>query len=131
VDNHRQAWPAQEPPIAIAFEVDRGTEHQRPWRAKVGAMAAWVRGTYQQTLGLDNLTIAVAAPSQQRLAQLKAWTRRELEQQDALALADIILFSPTSPRDVPATTWFFTPIWQPLDQSRPVSLLDYEGGAVP
>src|SRR5512135_2019586 len=49
-------------PIAIAIELDRGSEDQKRWRSKVAALAAWAVGPYREAFGADTLTIAVATP---------------------------------------------------------------------
>ncbi len=48
--------------MAVALELDRGTEDQRRWRGKVAALAAWAMGPYREAFAAQTLTIAVVTP---------------------------------------------------------------------
>ncbi len=113
-----------EPPVAIALELDRGSEGQPRWRQKVQALAAWARGPYQEAFASDNLTLAIVTQSPARLEQLADWTGRELAASNHEELAPLFLFTSESPVQRPPWEFFCTPLWQPLDGGRPVSLLD-------
>ncbi len=113
-----------EPPIAIALELDRGSEGQPRWRDKVQALAAWAAGPYQEALASDNLTLAIVTQSQARWEQLAEWTSRELAASGHEELAQLFLFTSDSPVERPPWEFFCLPLWQPLDGGRPVSLLD-------
>lgn len=115
---------ADEPAVAIALELDRGTEYQRSWRRKVASLAAWAEGPYRSSFEADNLTVAVATPSQARRDQLRAWTQQELEAVSGLHLAEIFLFTDASPVATEPFDFFFSPLWYPAGQSAPVALLD-------
>ncbi len=113
-----------EPPVAIALELDRGSEGQPRWRDKVQALGAWASGPYQEAFASDNLTIAIVTQSEARREQLADWTARELEASHQTQLAPLFLFTSESPVRRPPWEFFCTSVWQPLDGGRPVSLLD-------
>ncbi|MGW8600793.1 replication-relaxation family protein [Streptomyces sp. NPDC055893] len=113
-----------EPPIAIALELDRSTEHQKHWRRKIAALTAWAEGPYRSAFEADNLTVAVATPSRQRREQLADWTWQELQTIGRSDLADIFLLTEASPVTTSPETFFFEPLWYPAGQQQPVSLLD-------
>src|SRR5512135_774161 len=110
-------------PVAIALELDRGTEDQQRWRAKVEALAAWAVGPYRQAFAADTLTIAVLTPDPARRQTLRTWTARELAHRNALPLAEIFLFSSVDPITVPPQALFFDPCWYEPLQRPPVGLL--------
>lgn len=113
-----------EPPVAIALELDRGTEDQQRWRAKIQALAAWASGPYQEAFASDNLTLAIVTQSEARREQLADWTSRELAASGHEELAQLFVFTSDSPVQRPPFEFFCTSLWQPLDGGRPVSLLD-------
>lgn len=115
---------AEEPAVAIALELDRGTEYQRSWRRKVASLTAWADGPYRSSFEADNLTVAVATSNQARRDQLRTWTRMELEAISGLHLAEIFLFTDASPVATEPVQFFFSPLWYPAGQSTPVALLD-------
>ncbi|WP_149830096.1 replication-relaxation family protein [Streptomyces tailanensis] len=113
-----------EPPVAIALELDRSTEHQKHWRRKVAALAAWAEGPYRQAFGSDNLTVAVVTPSTQRRVQLSDWTIRELDEIHKTSLSQIFLFTEASPVTIPPEVFFFELLWYTPEERKPMSLLD-------
>jgi hypothetical protein len=114
-----------EPPIAIALELDRSTEHQKHWRRKVASLTAWAEGPYSTAFEADNLTVAVVTPSSQRRHQLADWTTQELQAIGRANLADIFLFTHASPVTTRPETFFFGPLWYPAaGEQDPVGLLD-------
>lgn len=113
-----------EPPIAIALELDRSTEHQNHWRRKIAALTAWAEGPYRAAFQADNLTVAVVTPSRQRREQLTDWTTRELQTIGRTGLAELFLLTEASPVTTPPETFFFEPLWYPAGEHDPVSLLD-------
>src|SRR5512135_600693 len=80
-------------PIAIAIELDRGSEDQKRWREKVEALAAWARGPYREAFGNETLTIAVVTPEEARRDTLRTWTAQELSRIGQTELAEIFLFT--------------------------------------
>ncbi|MFD2118705.1 hypothetical protein ACFSNO_02970 [Streptomyces cirratus] len=115
---------SDDPVVAIALELDRGTEYQRSWRRKVASLTAWADGPYRSSFEADNLTVAVAAPTHARRDQLRTWTALELEAISGLHLAEIFLFTDASPVVTEPFDFFFSPLWYPAGQSTPVALLD-------
>ncbi|MFH0178871.1 replication-relaxation family protein [Streptomyces cacaoi] len=115
---------SDDPSVAIALELDRATEGQKRWRRKIAALTAWAEGPYRRAFEVDNLTVAVAAPSTPRRQQLSAWTHEELEDIGKAELADIFLFTEASPVETGPFELFFSPCWYPAGQGDAVSLLD-------
>ncbi|WP_330286326.1 replication-relaxation family protein [Streptomyces sp. NBC_00576] len=115
---------SDDPSVAITLELDRDTEGQKHWRRKIAALTAWAEGPYRRAFEVDNLTVAVAAPSTPRREQLSAWTHEELEDIGKAELADIFLFTEASPVETDPFELFFSPCWYPAGAVRPVSLLD-------
>ncbi|MFD5620848.1 replication-relaxation family protein [Streptomyces yangpuensis] len=113
-----------EPPIAIALELDRSTEHQKHWRRKIAALTAWAEGPYRPAFEADNLTVAVVTPSRQRRDQLADWTVQELQTIGRPNLADIFLLTEASPVTTSPEAFFFHSLWYPAGAQHPVSLLD-------
>ncbi|MEU5301766.1 replication-relaxation family protein [Streptomyces noursei] len=119
-----QLAPVGSEPVSIALELDRGTEGQKHWRRKVAALTAWAEGPYREAFETDNLTVAVAAPTQVRRDHLSAWTAEELVTIGKPELADIFLFTDASPVAADPFELFFGLCWYPAGQAHPVSLLD-------
>lgn len=116
---------AGRPPVAIAVELDRGSEHQTPWRRKVAALISWATGPYKQAFQADNITIAVVAPTPDRVRDLREWTSQQIRESGVHpGLAEIFLFASVDPAEVPAEEVFFLPLWVSAGSDAPVSLLD-------
>src|SRR5512144_2804588 len=90
----------------LAVELDRGSEDQAAWRAKVAAICACALGPYPQVFHTDNLTVAVVTPHVTRRDELRAWTARELAQR-RLAHLNIFLFTCADPVTTPPPAFFF------------------------
>jgi hypothetical protein len=112
------------PPISIALELDRGTEDQKVWRQKVAAYAVWAEGPYRAAFETDNLTIAVVCPDDTRRALLINWTMRELTARAITDLADLFLFTATSPTTVSPKRFFFGKVWHQPHTNQRISALD-------
>lgn len=116
---------ADQPPVSIALELDRGTEDQMVWRQKVAALAVWADGPYREAFTTDNVTIAVVCPNPSRRDVLGRWTLRELQARGFEDIADIFLFTSESPVSTDPTVFFFGPRWYVPHQADPVALLDW------
>ncbi len=81
--------------VAICLELDRATEDVWPFRAKIRNYVAFASGAYQEAFGTSALTIAWIATEggDRRVQQMKTWTREELTKRNALAFADLFLFT--------------------------------------
>jgi hypothetical protein len=126
---------AGDAPISIAVELDRATEDQKVWREKVAAYAYWAEGPYQEAFETDNLTIAVVCPSNTRVSVLADWTMRELKSRNLSQLADIFLFTATSPVSASPAQFFFDAHWRSANEPTAVKLLEtpvplHEGSGV-
>jgi hypothetical protein len=112
------------PPIAVAVEVDRGTEEQKVWREKIAAYSVWVNGPYQAAFASDYLTIAVACPSERRRSVLMDWTMRELRTRNIAHFGQLFVFTATSPVEATPQRFFFSKVWREAGAVKPTSLLD-------
>jgi len=112
------------PPVSISLELDRATEDQRVWRHKVAAYAVWANGPYQEAFETDNLTIAVACPTERRCTVLMDWTMRELQARELAEYAQLFLFTATAPVAVSPARFFFGKVWYQADSMTPVPLID-------
>jgi Replication-relaxation len=115
---------ASSPAVSIALELDRSTEDQKAWRQKIAAYAAWAQGPYRDAFETDNLTVAVVTVTKTHRDRLRDWTLRELTKCSVPELADIFLFTASSPSSTPPFDFFFGNLWHLPHQERPVSLLD-------
>jgi hypothetical protein len=73
---------------------------------------------------MDNLTIAVVCPSSTRVSVLADWTMRELKSRNLTQLADIFLFTATSPVSVSPVEFFFNRHWRSASEPTAVKLLE-------
>src|SRR5512142_1896842 len=110
-------------PVAIAIELDRGSEDQKRWRGKVAALAGWALGPYREAFGAETLTIAVVTPEALRRDQLRGWTSQELSRIDQPELAEIFLFTSADPVATAPQRFFFGRVWLEPSTAEPVSLL--------
>jgi Replication-relaxation len=111
--------------FSIALELDRGTEDQKVWRAKIAAYLAWATGPYMQAFETDNITVAVVCSDHRRVGQLIDWTMREITARRSEKLAELFLFTDASPVKTPVQTFFSGHIWFQADTGEVVSLLDF------
>ncbi len=110
-------------PVAIAVELDRGSEDQKRWRAKVAALAAWAVGRYREAFGNETLTIATVTPDEARRDQLRTWTAQELDRIGQRELAEIFLFTDADPVATSPQRFFFGQVWFEPRTVEPMSLL--------
>src|SRR5512144_1620363 len=110
-------------PVAIAVELDRGSEDQKRWRAKVEALAGWALGPYREDFAAVTLTIAVVTPDAARRDQLRAWTAQELDRIGQGELAEIFLFTDTDPVAISPQKLSSGRCWYAPTTPEPVSLL--------
>jgi hypothetical protein len=109
-------------PVAIAIELDRGSEDQKRWRGKVAALAGWALGPYREAFGNETLTIAVVTPDEARRDQLRVWTAQELDRIGQREL-EIFLFTAVDPVATSPQRFFFRRCWYEPVTPEPVSLL--------
>jgi hypothetical protein len=118
-------------PVAIAIEMDRGSEDQKRWRDKIEALAAWALGPYRQAFAAETLTIAVVTPSDARRDTLREWTQQELVRIGQAELAEIFLFTSIDPVAASPQKFFFGHCWYEPASSEPVSMLPLPSPDVP
>ncbi len=113
----------------IGVEIDMGTEHEEQWRSKTAALVAWVRGPYRSLFPYKGITIATVTTTQNRLQQLCAWTRDELQTTGRGKYLDIFVFTDVAPDSDPQLL-FRSPVWYLAQQDQRLSLIDEptEGG---
>lgn len=111
-------------PYSIAVELDRGTEDQKVWRQKIAAYAAWSMGPYREAFDTDNLTVAVVCPDEERSAQLREWTHRELTLRNLANYSELFLFTTLPADTTPPRHFFFGPVWHQSHTNTPVHLID-------
>ena len=106
-----------------------GTENEEPWRSKVTALVAWVRGPYRNLFQYQAITIAVSTITASRLQQLRAWTTEELQTAGRGRYADIFVLTEAAPDSDPQTL-FLSPLWQMAHRPERIALLEEstEGG---
>lgn len=83
--------------IGICFELDRNTEEKEKIQQKIQSYVSFASGIYQQTFGLESLTIAfcVTEGGDRRVKQLGSWAEQVLE--DNKDAASLFLFGSISP----------------------------------
>jgi hypothetical protein len=125
-------------PTSIAVELDRGGGERQGvwqirWRRKVAALCAWAEGPYATLLQATNLTVAVVTPREaERAAQLREWTRAELEARGLWGAGvedplDIFLFTAADPVTSPPNEFFCGLVWSGLAGGALLPLLPGTG----
>jgi hypothetical protein len=109
----------------IGVEIDMGTESEEQWRSKVAALVQWVRGPYRSLFSYKAITIATVTTSQNRLQQLCAWTRDELQTTGRGKYLEIFVFTDVAPESDPQTL-FLTPVWRLAAEETRFPLLQAE-----
>ena len=109
--------------IAIAFEMDRGTEGRSDWEKKILAYASYIEGEYQQDFATQKLTIAIIATTQRRLVDLIRWTGEILIDNAVTHLSPWLYFAHFNPVEITPTQAFLWPIWVTVDDPTPQPLL--------
>ncbi len=112
-------------------ELDRGTERQRDFRAKVEALIAATEGPYQDAFGTDLMTVAVvAAPERnpdQRRRQLLEWIEWELERLDRPDQADLFYVASLDSAAVSPEDLFCSASWYAPFSGVPAPLWEIPG----
>jgi hypothetical protein len=125
--------PGEPEPYSIAWEIDRGAEHQDPWRRKVQEMVAFdsrnpATGTFpfQELFGVETLRYAIAVvpgiigsqPLAVRARNLKEWTERELAKRHAQKWASVMYLRPMDPSTSQPKELFFDSCWvKPFEEA--------------
>ena len=112
-------------PGLLAVELDRGTEEQKKWRRKVSNLLRYANGPYQETFGTRSLTFAVVTTAgEERLLELLAWTRAELEQNRRSRWATSSCSRAPPPDTMDAESMFLLPRWYQPFSETPLALLE-------
>jgi len=93
--------------IGICFEVDRNTELQKDKIvAKLNNYMSVASGIYQQTFGLESLTVAfcVTEGGQKRVKQLVTWAEQTLK--NNMEAASLFLFGSVAPQAIDPASFF-------------------------
>lgn len=105
----------------IWLELDRGTEEQAHWRAKIRMMVDWINQSYTSTFDTTSINIAVATTAgPRRCEQLQSWTEKELGVRSELQW---FLFASIPPGTADSHWLFLEPVWKRVGTSELVSLL--------
>lgn len=95
--------------IGICLEVDTGTESKEQVQEKLEKYVEMVQsGIYQQTFGLDSLTIAICQPGG-KIDALRLWTKEVVEHTKELAALFVLTGVNCVERD--PVEWITSPIW--------------------
>jgi Replication-relaxation len=87
-----------EVPMGIAFELDMGTEGEPRWGQKLEGLLALAAGPYQQLFGASSMTVAVLTTAgDRRLATLRRWTARFLDERDLKHWQELFWFAAADP----------------------------------
>ena len=94
------------------LELDRGTEHQDKWKAKVEAIVR-----HAETLGQEPITIMVVTTGgAERRNTLWEWTGEKLEAMGRRSWADLFRITTNEPDVIPEREFFVAPRWvRPFD----------------
>jgi len=105
--------------MPVLLEHDRGTEEQYYFRRRIRAYRMLLTtGSAAQLFGAKVVTIAFTTfQGKERLAQMQAWTRAELEHETA-TVGQRFRFAALTPPLHPAKTWFGEQ-WYGLDATQP------------
>ena len=107
------------------MELDRGTEEQKKWRAKVANLLAYANGPYQDTFKTRSLTVAVPTTAgDRRVLELLSWTQAELELRQEKSLGDLFLFTNLTPYSLEPEQVFLAPRWYQPFREEPLALLE-------
>jgi hypothetical protein len=119
-------------PMGIALELDRGSEDERQWRRKVGALLALAAGPYRDAFAADSMTVAVIATTgARRVAELVRWTEAELTARGKPAWGELFWLTGAVPAATDPAALFLGARWvRPFDPV-PRPLLDPAALAAP
>ena len=117
----------------LLIELDRGTEEQRQFRAKIRTLLALLDGPYATTFQTEYATVAivVADPErpEQRRDQLLAWTVAELRALGREEAGALFFVSANDPATIPPAAMWCAPHWHRPGTPQPQPLLTmHEGG---
>lgn len=109
--------------LSLVLEHDRGTEQQEHFRRRIRDYSVFLSsGGYKQLLGTERVTVAFTTfISSKRVAQMREWTKQELQTEPQLAALFIFaeLPRPLEPRNL-----LFERRWYTLASDQPVALLE-------
>lgn len=110
--------------LPVLLEHDRGTEQQHYFRRRIRAYIALLRaGAQQELFGARVITIAFTTfVGEQRLAQMRQWTKQELVSYDASVKQAFLFANLSKPLETPQA--FLQPVWYTADpHTQTVALL--------
>jgi len=109
--------------MALILEHDRGTEQQEHFKRRIQAYRAYLSvGAYKQQFSTERVTVAFTTfVSAKRVAQMREWTKAELQTEPQLAGMFIFaeLPKPLEPRHL-----LFERRWYTLASDQPIALLE-------
>ena len=105
----------------VWLELDRGTELEKIWKAKIEKIVTYVLGGFQDDFGTRAVTVAVVVPSNimgaaQRVRKLKQWTEHQLTKMGKEQEYDLFRFL-LLPETFTADWLYLAPVWlRPFDE---------------
>jgi hypothetical protein len=109
--------------LPLILEHDRGTEQQEHFRRRIRAYSAFLSsGAYKQVLGTNAITVAFTTfVSAKRVAQMREWTKAELQTEPQLA--GMFIFTEL-PKPLEPKHLLFERRWLTLTSDQPIALLE-------
>ena len=107
--------------FCLLLEHDRGTEQQEHFRRRIQAYRKFLSsGAYKQALGINGVLVAFTTFLNNRVPQMREWTRAELASDKQLR--SMFIFAEL-PQPLEARNLLFEQRWYTLTQDNPIALL--------
>jgi hypothetical protein len=112
----------------VWLELDRGTELQKIWVAKIERIIKYIAGGFEKDFGTSGVTVAVVVPSTimgavERVRKLKLWTEHQLTKMGKEHECDLFRFV-VLPETYAADWLYLSPAWsRPFDERKHSLLL--------
>jgi hypothetical protein len=116
----------QHPYRPVLLEIDRGSEQQKAFKRHIKSRIQFVRqdGLYSRLFHTDLVTIAYATTGGKlRLANMLAWTKEVLEEENKQNWASIFRFCALPQTELDPDALFYSSSWFMPSEKHPLSLL--------
>ncbi len=112
----------------IWLELDRGTELEKVWKAKIVAIVQYIGSSCENDFGTSAVTIAVVVPANilgagDRVRKLKIWTENQLTKMNKAYEHDLFRFL-VLPEIYTADWLYLSPVWERPFDTRKHRLVD-------
>lgn len=110
--------------IGICYEIDRNTEEREKIQQKIQNYRAFASGIYQQTFGIESLTIAfcVSDGGDRRVKQLVTWAEQVLDEN--MDDASLFLFGSVTPGALDPAHFFLDSFFVSTFDTNPHALIE-------